>query len=85
MTAFVSELTLPNLIPYNNNGKWGYCNKDNKIIIDCIYDEAEPFYEGLALVKTEGSFFILMIKERMFYKQNLIIYFHSQRDCQQLF
>jgi hypothetical protein len=39
------------LIPYIQNGKWGYCDKDMKIVIPCKYDQAYPFFEDRALVQ----------------------------------
>ena len=39
------------LIPYIQNGKWGYCDKDMKIVIPCKYDQAFPFFEERALVQ----------------------------------
>ena len=39
------------LIPFIQNGKWGYCDKDMKVIIPCKYDQAYPFFEERALVQ----------------------------------
>ncbi|OJJ17529.1 hypothetical protein BKI52_27080 [marine bacterium AO1-C] len=44
---------LPELIPYQKGEKWGYCDKNKKIIIPCTYSSASPFYEGLARVSNE--------------------------------
>lgn len=41
------------LIPYQQGKKWGYCNREKKIIIPCIYMDAAPFYEGLARVMND--------------------------------
>ena len=38
-------------IPFLKDGKWGYCNKEMKVVIPCIYDEAFPFFEDRALVQ----------------------------------
>ena len=38
------------LIPYRKGNKWGFCNEDKKIVIDCIYDNVHRFSEGLASV-----------------------------------
>lgn len=43
----------PQLIPYRKKDKWGFCTPDKKIVIDCIYYEANPFSEGLALVELD--------------------------------
>jgi len=38
------------LIPAKKNGKWGYINIKNEMVINFIYDEAYFFSEGLAAV-----------------------------------
>lgn len=43
--------SLPDLIPYRKGDKWGFCDRNKKIVIECVYDEVEPFSEGLAGVK----------------------------------
>lgn len=40
----------PFLIPYRKGTRWGYCNRNKDIVIECVYDEAWPFQEGLAVV-----------------------------------
>ena len=35
-------------IPFEQNNKWGYCNRNGEIIIAAKYDEVTPFTEGLA-------------------------------------
>jgi hypothetical protein len=47
-----AQTKLPDLIPYFSKGKWGYCDKNMKIVIPCRYDQAYPFYEERALVIT---------------------------------
>lgn len=39
------------LFPIRKDWKWGYMNRDGKVVIEPRYDDAEPFYEGLAAVK----------------------------------
>jgi len=46
----------PQLIPYRKKDKWGFCTPDKKIVIDCVYDEVERFYEGLAAVRLNKRF-----------------------------
>ena len=41
----------PFLIPYRKGDKWGFCDKNKKIIISCIFEDAGTFSEGLAAVK----------------------------------
>ena len=47
------------LIPYRKEKKWGFCDKNKKIKIECKYDEAYPYSEGLALVKMLGDYFFI--------------------------
>lgn len=35
--------------------KWGYIDKQNKLVIDCQYDVVEPFDGGLAVVEKTGA------------------------------
>jgi hypothetical protein len=51
----VAQGNLPDLIPYQENGKWGYCDKNMKVLIPCQYDQAWPFYEDRALVINYGT------------------------------
>lgn len=51
------ELHEQDLMPYISNGKVGYVNEKNmKIVIACIYEEAFTFVEGLARVKLNGKY-----------------------------
>lgn len=54
-----SEINLPELIPFNNNGKWGYCNKNKEILIDCIYDEVGFPYKDLVPVSKDSKIGII--------------------------
>lgn len=49
-TLQTSAQTQPDLIPYRKGYKWGFCDKNKKIIIECKYDFAWFFSEGLAWV-----------------------------------
>lgn len=40
----------PQLIPYRKKDKWGFCTPDKKMVIECFYDGASIFSEGLAAV-----------------------------------
>ncbi|MEN9743228.1 MAG: hypothetical protein RLZZ65_1033 [Bacteroidota bacterium] len=42
--------------PWIENQKYGYINQEGKLLIACQYDEASPFYEGLAIVSKAGKF-----------------------------
>ena len=39
----------PFLIPYRKGDKWGFCDRNKNIVIDCEWDEIGPFSEGIAL------------------------------------
>ena len=36
-------------------GRWGYLNEKGKLAIEPIYDEAQPFSEGLAAVRQDAA------------------------------
>ena len=40
-----------NLLPIQQGGKWGYINRSGEVVIKAQFDSAEPFAEGLALVR----------------------------------
>ena len=50
---------LPDLIPYRKGDKWGFCDKDKNIVIECKYDEVGMFYEGFSKVKLNKSYGII--------------------------
>lgn len=37
------------------DGKWGYLDKHNNVVIEYKYDDAFPFFEGLACVQIDGK------------------------------
>ncbi|MBC7552418.1 MAG: WG repeat-containing protein [Taibaiella sp.] len=41
------------LIPYRKGMAWGYCNEKKEEVIDYVYESADPFSEGLAVVRME--------------------------------
>lgn len=51
LLSFSALHSQSSLIPFIQNGKWGYCDKDMKIVIPCKYDQAFPFFEERALVQ----------------------------------
>src|ERR1039457_6094413 len=51
VTNKLLALSEPKLIPYRKKDKWGFCTPDKSILIECIYDDANRFYEELASVK----------------------------------
>jgi DNA polymerase-3 subunit epsilon len=44
------------LIPFRKKRKWGFSNQKGEIIIDCIFDYAEPFSNEIAKVKLQKKF-----------------------------
>jgi hypothetical protein len=40
--------------PFKENGRWGYADKDGKVVIKPQFSRADKFSEGLALVWTGG-------------------------------
>ncbi len=42
---------LPELIPFRKGDKWGFCDRNKKIVIECIYNEVGAFSKGIAWVK----------------------------------
>ena len=51
LLKYDEEILKRELIPYRKKDKWGFCTSDKKIIIDCEYDDAYPFTDGLARVQ----------------------------------
>ena len=47
------------LSPVKKNGKWGYINKENQVVIDFEFDYCQKFQDGLAWVKKDGVWGIL--------------------------
>ena len=43
------------LVPVKKNGKYGFINEDNDVIIPFNYDEADGFSEGFAVVNKYGK------------------------------
>lgn len=56
VTNKLLALSEPQLIPYRKKDKWGFCTSDRTIVIDCIYDDVEPFTKGIAKVGKDGKF-----------------------------
>lgn len=50
LTTFLESQKLPELIPFVQNNKWGYCDSLKNVIIAPQYYSAEPFEKGIALV-----------------------------------
>jgi len=50
----VNQASSDDLTPIRQNGKWGYADKDGKVVIKPQFSSAGRFSEGLALVCTRG-------------------------------
>lgn len=50
------------LAPVLRAGKWGFINSTGKLIIPCIYDYADEFSDGLAVVKDNGKYGYIDLK-----------------------
>ena len=44
------ESTLSTLIAVEQDGKWGFCDADENMVVPYLYDEVKPFSEGIAAV-----------------------------------
>lgn len=49
----------PHLIPYRKKDKWGFCTPQKKIVIDCVYDSVEKFYNANARVKLKKKWYLI--------------------------
>jgi hypothetical protein len=59
MNEFVKNTPL---IPYRRKDLWGYSDWDSNIIIECQFEKAEPFSEGLAVVQSNGLWAVLNVE-----------------------
>ena len=67
----------PFLIPYRKGDKWGYCDRNKNIVIDCIYDFADKFYEDRSWVLIrENDWYIIDKKGKRYAHYCLNTYFH---------
>ena len=55
ITNKLLALTESQLLPHLRGDKWGFCDQDKKIVINCIYDNAFFFNDGLALIKLKNK------------------------------
>lgn len=44
------------LVPYRENGKWGFADASMKVVVPVKYDQVFPFKEGLAVVIRDSSY-----------------------------
>jgi len=61
------------LVPYRKKSKWGFCSRDRRVIISCIYDEIKPmtrnacgeivgFFNSLSIVRIGNFFGVINLK-----------------------
>lgn len=62
LTSVVSIATAENLYMHTSNGKWGFVDENNKVVIPAIYEEVEDFYNGNTPVKKNGKWGIIDTK-----------------------
>ncbi|MCU0849272.1 MAG: WG repeat-containing protein [Spirochaetes bacterium] len=83
-----NEIPFPeNTAVIMNTGKFGYINSDLDIIIECIYDDARQFSQGLAGVKKNSKWGFIDIKGEIKLKFNfdvIIEDFRSNRSKVQI-
>ena len=49
-------------MPVQKSGLWGYANDKVSIVIKCVYDSAEPFKNGRAIVVRKGLWGVINTK-----------------------
>ncbi|MGC9000874.1 WG repeat-containing protein, partial [Caldisericum sp.] len=54
-TSNTEQETIATLIPYRKGDKWGFCDRNKKLVIPAVYDGADPFSQGLARVEVNGK------------------------------
>ena len=51
-----AKMANPTLVPTQKNGKWGFVDKNSKVVIDYIYDEVTEMNKyGFAGIKKNGK------------------------------
>lgn len=51
----ISLLDLPELIPYRKGDKWGFCDREKNIKIECLYGEVSLFIDEKSMVKLDSK------------------------------
>ncbi|MCK4667342.1 WG repeat-containing protein [Candidatus Dependentiae bacterium] len=54
-----SEIKYRDLFPYNKGDKWGFCDREKNIIIECKYDGIYPFEKDYAPVKLNNKWGVI--------------------------
>lgn len=45
----------PFLIPYRKGDKWGFCDRNKNVVIECFWDKVERFADGMAAIMKHGK------------------------------
>ena len=56
ITEKLLALNNQQLIPYRKGNKWGFCNSDRQIVVDCVFDLTDQFINNFARVKIGNKF-----------------------------
>ncbi len=54
-TSVPKNNNVPINFPYRKGAKWGFANSNKEIAIECVFERACPFFEGIASVKMNGK------------------------------
>lgn len=68
MVNSLSSQTTEMIVPFYNNGKWGFMNKDKTIIVCPQYEEAYPSYSKRYRVKIKGKYGYINTKGELIIK-----------------
>jgi len=64
------EVADPFLIPYRKGDKWGFCDRDKRIVIECVYDEVKVFSDGLAAVNHDKAWGFVNVQGKLVIEMN---------------
>ncbi len=53
----------------NRAGYWGYCDSNTKMLIPYIYENANPFHKGYAIILKDGKYGVINKKGKEFFRE----------------
>ncbi|MGC8789689.1 MAG: WG repeat-containing protein [Caldisericum sp.] len=56
-------------MPYRKGNKWGFCDRNKKLVIPAVYSWAYPFSQGLARVEVNGKFGYIDTKGTQYWEE----------------
>jgi len=71
LIAFKMEAQIPHLIPYQENDKWGFVDKELNIIIEAKYDSVSVFYNNRSVIKVNKKYGLIDEKGKYIIKPRL--------------